>query len=167
MGNAFVLVRNGAQVRFDASFQAMLKEYKGMFTEAFFERLVIVATRIEGNFQKKQFVRNNRKKQLAKDICGLFSLDLEIPVIPIGFEEDYGVIEASLKALADAIPADKKVFDKIKSPIDKLEEERVPIAEEERETRLAIVDLHNDLGVAQRELEDAESSLAQHLSQSI
>merc|ERR1712087_309646 len=65
--NAFVLVRNGANVRFDAAFQAMLREYHAMFGDAFFARLVIVATRIE-DFIKRQF----KPKALSDDIRNLF-----------------------------------------------------------------------------------------------
>merc|ERR1719249_573363 len=124
--NAFVLVRNGANVRFDAAFQAMLREYHAMFGNAFFRRLVIVATHIEG-FIKIRFEQNQQKRALRDDICRLFGLNIEIPVIPIGFEG----YQASLIAMASAIPVDKQQFQQIKSPIDELKRKQTVIANEE------------------------------------
>merc|ERR1712154_122936 len=123
--NAFVLVRNGANVRFDAAFQAMLREYHTMFGNAFFTRLIIVATHIEG-FIKMRFVQNQQEKALRDDICNLFRLNIEIPVIPIGFE---GYFE-SLIALANALPVDKQQFQQTKSPIDELKRRQTAIANE-------------------------------------
>ena len=71
--NAFVLVRNGANVRFDQAFQNMLKQYHEMFGQKFFERLIIVATRIE-YVTKTQYEQNNQEKVLREDICNLFNL---------------------------------------------------------------------------------------------
>jgi len=116
--NAFVLVRNGTQVRFDMALQRMLTRYHDMFGESFLKRMVIVATHIEFRVAKKQFKQNNQKC-ITQDICKLFGLNenFEIPVIPIGFEGDH---KKSLEALAAAIPADKEEFQHIKSPIDEL-----------------------------------------------
>merc|ERR1712129_220901 len=127
MGNAFVLVRNGADVRFDAAFQAMLREYDGMFGDAFFSRLVIVATHIEG-FIKMSFEQNHSERTLRNDICQLFNVNIEIPVIPIGFEG----YQASLMALANAIPAGKQHCQHIKSPIDELKRKQSVIVSEEQ-----------------------------------
>merc|ERR1719334_219166 len=92
--NSFVLVRNGAVVRFDMAFQNMLEEYYEMFGQTFFERLIIVATRIE-SFTKMQYEQNNQESALREDICKHFNLkDLKIPVIPIGFEKYNESIEA-------------------------------------------------------------------------
>ena len=114
--NAFVLVRNGANVRFDQPFQNMLKQYHEMFGQKFFERLIIVATRIEG-FTKMQYEQNNQENVLRADICNLFNLnDLVIPVIPIGFEG----YKESIKALVHAVPSDRHSFEQVKSPIDDL-----------------------------------------------
>eukprot|EP00483_Globobulimina_turgida_P009218 UN09237 len=43
--NAFVLIRNGTNPRFDQSFQTMLRQYHDMFGDVFFQRLIIIATR--------------------------------------------------------------------------------------------------------------------------
>ena len=145
--NAFVLVRNGANVRFDAAFQAMLREYHAMFGNAFFERLVIVATRIEG-FSKQQFVQNRQENALRSDICRLFGLNFEIPVIAIGFEG----YAASLAALADAIPADKQTFRQIQSPIDELRRRRSAVATEE-------TNLNQQMQRVQAELNQVDAEL--------
>jgi len=121
--NAFVLVRNGANARFDAAFQAMLREYHAMFGNGFFTRLIIVATHIEG-FVKMQF----QKKALSDDIRNLFRLNRDIPVIPIGFK---GYLD-SLLEMANVVPVDKQQFDRIKSPIEELKRKRETIASEER-----------------------------------
>merc|ERR1712013_584729 len=114
--NAFVLVRNGANVRFDMSFQEMLTQYQDMFGDQFFESLIIVVTRIEG-FIKKNYEKNNQEEVMRRDICEKFELgNLKIPVIPIGFE-DY---DDSLRAFVKAIPSKRREIEAIKSPIDDL-----------------------------------------------
>jgi len=114
--NAFVLVRNGANVRFDQAFQGMLRQYHQMFGRHFFERLIIVATRIEG-FTKMQYEQNNQESVLRQDICDLFNLNnLVIPVVPIGFEQ----YKQSIEALVNAIPSNRQQFEQVKSPIDEL-----------------------------------------------
>ena len=145
--NAFVLVRNGANVRFDAAFQSMLKEYHAMFGDAFFARLVIVATHVEG-FIKMRFEQNQQEKALRDDICGLFGLNLAIPVIPIGFEE----YRVSLIAMANAIPVDKQQFQQIKSPIDELKRRRTTIAKEERNLNTQKQQVQTELSRVEAEL---------------
>merc|ERR1719474_1891909 len=56
--NAFVLVRNGAIVRFDKHFQNMLTDYVRMFGDEFLGRLIVVATRIEGRTLKRYKEKN-------------------------------------------------------------------------------------------------------------
>merc|ERR1712087_640866 len=91
--NAFVLERNGANARFDAAFQAMLREYHAMFGNDFFTRLVIVATHVE-NYVRMQFQKN----ALSNDIRNLFRLQSDIPVIPIGFADGIGECDPEWKA---------------------------------------------------------------------
>jgi len=141
--NAFVLVRNGANARFDAAFQAMLREYHAMFGDAFFARLVIVATHVEA-FVKMQF----QNRALSDDIRNLFRLNRDIPVIPIGFE-DY---KASLTALANAIPNGKQQFQQIKSPIDELKRKHTAIANEERNLNTQKQNVQAELNRVEAEL---------------
>merc|ERR1712110_18000 len=47
--NAFILVRNSTNLRFDLSFQQMLKSYSKMFGANFFDRLIIIASRCDQN----------------------------------------------------------------------------------------------------------------------
>jgi len=145
--NAFVLVRNGSIVRFDAAFQAMLREYHAMFGDAFFTRLVIVATHVEG-FVKMRFEQNNQERALRDDICRMFGLNIQIPVVPIGFEG----YRASLTALANTIPSDKKEFRQIKSPIDELRCRQSGIADEERRLNQQKQRVQRDLNQVDAEL---------------
>ena len=123
-----MLIRNGTNPRFDQSLQAMLKEYYGMFGQAFFERLIIVATRIDSKINKMQFEANNQATTLTKDICDLLKLEnVSIPVIPIGFEN----YDASLVELANRIPSDKHKCQHIYSPIDALKKEQSALQSKE------------------------------------
>ena len=69
--NAFVLVRNGTNVRFDAAFQCMLRKYHDIFGDEFFARLIIVATRIEF-IAREQYIEDERESELRNDICEVF-----------------------------------------------------------------------------------------------
>merc|ERR1712087_744190 len=113
--NAFVVVCNGACPRFDAHFKQMLQQYDLMFGgKAFWERLIIVATRVE-SYVQKQF----RKENLLGEIGVLFNIEdvkSKIQVIPIGFDG----YEQSLKDFVAAIPADRLEFKQVESPIDEL-----------------------------------------------
>ena len=86
-----------------------------------------VATHVEG-FVKMRFEQNNQERALRDDFCRLFGLNIQIPVVPIGFEG----YAASLTALANAIPSDKQEFRQIKSPIDELRRTQSGIGDEER-----------------------------------
>ena len=143
--NTFVLVRNGANVRFDQPFQNMLKQYHEMFGQKFFERLIIVATHIEG-FIKMRYEQNNQENVLREDICNFFNLrDLMIPVIPIGFEE----YKESIEELIGTIFSDREQFEDVKAPIDDLRTElRTLRAEEEAKRR--------EIEVKRQEIEDVE-----------
>jgi len=139
--NAFVLVRNGANVRFDQAFQGMLRQYHQMFGRGFFERLIIVATRIEG-FTKMQYEQNNQETVLRQDICNLFDLNnLVIPVIPIGFEQ-YG---ESIEALVNAVPSDRQQFEQVKSPIDELRRQHSAAQSEENGISAQIAQIRADI----------------------
>eukprot|EP01084_Bolivina_argentea_P233602 393415_1 len=118
--NNFLLIRNSTNVRFDESFQNMLKQYHKMFGDMFFESLIIVATRVDSNINRLQFERNNQTKSLQQDIKNKFNLNVNIPVICIGLE----CYEDSIKNLVDIISENKFECDDIKSPIDELKEQR-------------------------------------------
>jgi len=139
--NAFVLVRNGAQVRFDKHFQNMLRDYHTMFGELFFHRLIIVATRIEDRVLK-QYVKYNQEAMLRGDICDMFDLEkLEIPVIPIGLDG----YKESLISLVEAIPSDKHEFKEIKSPLDDLRTGHAAVLEEEKEMMQQIQAIQSEI----------------------
>jgi len=139
--NAFVLVRNGAQPRFDQPFQNMLRQYHDMFGQKFFDRLIIVATRIEG-FIKMQYEQNNQENVLRRDVCNLFNLNnLAIPVIPIGFEQ----YKQSIQALVNVIPSDREQFDQVKSPIDELRIRHSTAAAEESGIMEQIARIRSDI----------------------
>jgi len=125
--NGFVLVRNGANVRFDSHFQNMLKDYYKMFGKEFLSRLIIVATRIEG-VAFEQYFEYNQEESLREDICKLFGVeDVVIPVIPIGFDS----YTFSIEAMVEAIPSDKHEFKEIKSPLDDLRVKYAEVVKEE------------------------------------
>jgi len=139
--NAFVLVRNGAQPRFDQPFQNMLRQYHDMFGRKFFQRLIIVATFIEG-FIKEQYEQSNREQQLRRDICNLFNLgNLAIPVIPIGFEQ----YKKSIQAFVNVIPADRENFEQVRSPIDELRTRHSTAAAEESGITEQIARIRSDI----------------------
>ena len=121
--NAFILIRNATNIRFDKAFQSMLDEYKEMFGNVFFERLIIIATRVDSNINRLQFNKAKQGDSLRKDICDKFNLDINIPVIPIGLEN----YEESIANLVNMIPVDKFVCQHIKSPIDELRSQHTDI----------------------------------------
>eukprot|EP01084_Bolivina_argentea_P086842 156926_1 len=132
--NAFVLIRNGTNPRFDQSFQTMLKQYHEMFGNVFFERLIIVATRIDSRINKLQFEQNNQANVLRNDICDMFNYmdeGCDIPVVPIGLES----YEESIVNLVEKIPLDKFVCQRIKSPIDGLKTRYSVVQSEENRLR--------------------------------
>jgi len=155
--NAFVLVRNGLNARFDQTIQDMLRQYHDMFGDKFFERLIIVATRIEG-FAKKLYEKRDREKTMRKDICKLFGRDeLNISVIPIGFE-DY---KDSIQALVEAVPEDKHDFEEVKSPIDQLKLDH-SAAEKERDSIGAeVISIKKELEEMGKKLKEIEKELSE------
>merc|ERR1712154_252341 len=148
--NGFVLIRNGTNPRFDQSFQAMLKEYHGMFGSVFFERLIIIATRIDSKINKLQFEKYNQADSVRKDICDLFNLqNVSIPVIPIGFENYH----ESLLALVQNIPSNKFEIENIKSPIDALKIRRSALQNEEDALRRQMNDIQTQINEVNESLD--------------
>merc|ERR1712062_81523 len=144
--NAFILVRNGTNIRFDGAFQFMLREYHNVFGEEFFNRLTIVPSRIEG-FAKEQYVMDGRESELKDDICTFLKGDDEEteqkegkeeskeegsekripPLIPIGFDS----FKESISTLVECVSVlDKQHFEEIQSPIDDLRAEYVKLEKE-------------------------------------
>jgi len=129
--NAFVLVRNGANVRFDGAFQSMLRQYHDVFGDEFFKRLIIVVTRIEA-FAREQYVEDEREDVLRDDVSRFFlnsneGQEVAIPVIPLGFDS----YEEAIFAVAGTVPSDKQQFDDIESPYDDLQAEFERAVEDE------------------------------------
>eukprot|EP01084_Bolivina_argentea_P030995 57403_1 len=146
--NAFVLVRNGTQPRFDQAFQEMLKQYHEMFGEMFFKRLIIVATRIDSSINKMQFDRNKTDRTLRSDICAMFNLNEEIPVIPIGLQS----YEDSIAKLVDTLPDDKWTPRHIKSPIDGLKARHSAVQSQENTLRQQMSEVQVQINTANSSL---------------
>eukprot|EP01083_Nonionella_stella_P085010 235417_1 len=146
--NAFVLVRNGTQPRFDQAFQEMLKQYHEMFGEMFFKRLIIVATRIDSRINKMQFDRNKTDRTLRSDICAMFNLNEEIPVIPIGLQS----YEDSIAKLVDTLPDDKWTPRHIKSPIDGLKARHSAVQSQENTLRQQMSEVQVQINTANSSL---------------
>eukprot|EP00485_Elphidium_margaritaceum_P011289 CAMPEP_0202705182 /NCGR_PEP_ID=MMETSP1385-20130828/17770_1 /ASSEMBLY_ACC=CAM_ASM_000861 /TAXON_ID=933848 /ORGANISM="Elphidium margaritaceum" /LENGTH=366 /DNA_ID=CAMNT_0049363361 /DNA_START=122 /DNA_END=1222 /DNA_ORIENTATION=+ len=127
--NAFVLIRNGSQIRFDMAFQSMLKQYHDMFGDVFLEKLIIMATKIDGQKALQRFDRNHQGKVLREDICNLFGLNVSTPVVPIGLD----AYHQSIEKFVQQIPSDKFKCKHIVSPIEKLKERERLIALEHNE----------------------------------
>eukprot|EP01084_Bolivina_argentea_P304736 526379_1 len=85
--NAFILVRNGTNIRFDANFQEMLAKYEEFFGDMFWKHLIIVLTRIEGK-ERKKYIHKAKDKELQKNLHETYDLKSKIkraiPVFGIG-----------------------------------------------------------------------------------
>merc|ERR1712129_436512 len=97
---------------------------------------------------KMRYEQNQQEKALRDDICNLFRLNIEIPVIPIGFEG----YQASPIAMANAIPVDKQQFQQTKSPIDELKRRRTDIANEEMSLNAQKQSVQTELNRVEAEL---------------
>jgi len=114
--NAFVLIRNGKNIRFDKAFQEMLEQYRSIFGDKFFKKLIIIATKIDDLLR---FEKNNQAQALRNDIVCFFKLEnIEIPVIAIGLDE----YTESINKFIQIIPNDKFKCNEIVSPIENLKE---------------------------------------------
>jgi len=154
--NSFVLVRNGTNVRFDQAFQDMLKQYHEMFGQKFFERLIVVATRIEHD-AKEQYEEDNGESMMRGDICELAGKlcnldDLQIPVIPIG---TVGYKE-SIQNLLNAVHSDRHVIDSIKSPIDELRAQHDAALLKQKGIETEIKEINSQIAKVNTDIEDVK-----------
>eukprot|EP00484_Ammonia_sp_Unknown_P023796 CAMPEP_0197033698 /NCGR_PEP_ID=MMETSP1384-20130603/12038_1 /TAXON_ID=29189 /ORGANISM="Ammonia sp." /LENGTH=360 /DNA_ID=CAMNT_0042463541 /DNA_START=52 /DNA_END=1134 /DNA_ORIENTATION=- len=147
--NAFVLIRNASQIRFDMAFQLMLKQYYSMFGEIFFQKLIIMATKIDGTRALQRFEKNKQGKVLQNDICSLFNLELDVPVIPIGLDE----YAESVSQFVQSIPDEKFKCKQITSPIEKLKEKEKYIRIEEQEEKDQIEKIQSQIQVTNEKLQ--------------
>ena len=89
--DAFLLVMNGTNYRFDANFKQMLQDYGEYFGCEFWEHLIIIITRIEGR-EKRKFVQKQKAERLRQNIKNTMkkvAKNCELMIITIGFDDDY------------------------------------------------------------------------------
>lgn len=90
--DAFLLIMNGTKNRFDKNIQEMLKEFGKYFGSNFWRHLIMIFTRIEG-FEQERYVDEEREDALRKNMKDLINDiddDCDLPIITIGFGQDYG-----------------------------------------------------------------------------
>eukprot|EP01084_Bolivina_argentea_P134941 237868_1 len=145
--NAFILVVNGTHVRFDSTFKKLLHMYYSMLGDAFFEGLIIVATRVEGMF-KKIYTQRKQDCALRNAICKQFDLNIDIPVIPIGMD-NYRISILELKRI---IPSDKCICQKLKSPIDEMKLSYEMTKNEQNALKKIIGNIKNQINSIDRSL---------------
>eukprot|EP01084_Bolivina_argentea_P194638 333984_1 len=115
--NAFILVRNGTNIRFDSNFQKMLSQYEGFFGDKFWNHLIIVLTRIEGK-ERKRFMENRKDKELQNSINKKFKF--KIPIFSIGNDSYIECIDNIRKYVGRLNKFECK---DLKSPIDEFRDE--------------------------------------------
>ena len=150
--NNFVLVRNSANLRFDANFKLMLERYFNMFGDAFWAHLIVVLTNVDSGLAERRFVRSGMEQAMKQEICEKFQLSAEqyaIPVIPIGLNK----YTASIQSIVDNVSAERFECEQIKSPLSDLEAREAEILSVEQQKR-------QKLDAVQAQLQEKEAQLA-------
>jgi len=127
--DAFALVKNGTNPRFDGNFQNMLKGYVHYFGLEFWKYLVIILTYVEGH-AKKTFDRDRQNKldAMQNNLSALMPKGMRgkvrVPIITIGFDDGCGALRhAVMDAVIKITRANGKLNCKnIQSPIKKLKD---------------------------------------------
>eukprot|EP01084_Bolivina_argentea_P226174 382071_1 len=117
--NAFLLIMNGTNVRFDGNVQCMLKYYAEYFGDKFWNHLIIILTHVEG-YIKKKFNKGDRTVKLQQNLRNMFSsVQYDIPIITIGFDDDFSIFgEHVVQSVINISDRNGKLkCDKLKSPI--------------------------------------------------
>ena len=124
--NAFILVRNGTNIRFDANFQKMLNQYQDYFGQKFWNHLIIVLTRIEGK-ERKRFYEKRKDKELQNILYKHYDLKQkgmrqakDIPIYTIG-SDSYNECVNMIRN--EVCKREKFECSDLKSPIDEFREE--------------------------------------------
>jgi len=148
--NAFVLVMNGTNVRFGGNVQAMLEYYAAYFgAKQFWSHLVIVMTRIEG-VEKRKFGRSKRGELYQQKMHEKFTeIDAThiIPIITVGFDDDYAQFRQAVMNAVDAITQKfgKLQCEHIQSPIRRMEQELDDLNAEIEELKVEIAGIQKDI----------------------
>eukprot|EP00488_Nonionellina_sp_1-RS-2012_P004375 TRINITY_DN9827_c0_g1_i1.p1 TRINITY_DN9827_c0_g1~~TRINITY_DN9827_c0_g1_i1.p1 ORF type:complete len:226 (-),score=82.74 TRINITY_DN9827_c0_g1_i1:169-846(-) len=125
--NAFVVIRNGANCRFDAYFQQQLKYFESVFGDEFWKHLIVVLTRIDKGMAEFQFKEGNKAQQMKDDVSRLCNgVNTDVAVIPIGLDN----YTDTLPLFMNAIPEHRFVCDNIESPIDELRSNKDALIEQ-------------------------------------
>eukprot|EP01084_Bolivina_argentea_P033934 62751_1 len=115
--NAFIVVRNATNCRFDANFQRKLQGLGYVFGDAFWKNLIIVLTHVDKGMREMQFANGNKTKQMKEDVSKLCNgLNKNVAVIPIGLDNYSG----KLKMIMNNVSYNRFMCDNIRSPIDDL-----------------------------------------------
>eukprot|EP00483_Globobulimina_turgida_P000019 UN00019 len=119
--NAFIVVRNATNCRFDANFKDKLRYLGYVFGDVFWTHLIVVLTHVDKGIVATQFANSNKTKEMQDDVSKLCNgLNKTVAVIPIGLDNYNG----KLKMIVDAIPQNRFICTHIKSPIDDLRSKR-------------------------------------------
>eukprot|EP01083_Nonionella_stella_P172561 592648_1 len=148
--NAFVLVRNSTNIRYDSSFQEMLKAYQNMFGNDFFNRLIIIATRVDYNNEAYLTMKQDISMKTA--ICKQFKVN-DIPVIPMGIDN----YKDAISTFATMIPTDKLECHNISSPINELYSKISLIEKQVEEKKNEINLIQMEIDTTQQQFETDKS----------
>eukprot|EP01084_Bolivina_argentea_P198879 340418_1 len=128
--NAFILVRNAQEIRFDTDFKEKLLHLQYTFGDGFWKHLVVVLTHVDKGIAERKFKKGDKAKEMQQQIAKLCNdVNIKVPVIPIGLDN----YENKLRLIMEVIPNGRFISNKIKSPIDELKKVRENINRKQNE----------------------------------
>eukprot|EP01084_Bolivina_argentea_P033933 62750_1 len=124
--NAFIVVRNATNCRFDANFKEKLQYLGYIFGDEFWKHLIVVLTHVDKGIVETQFLKSNKIKEMKNDVAKLCNgLNKDVAVFPIGLDN----YDGKLELIVNAVPQIRFMCNNIKSPIDDLKIEKSGLVE--------------------------------------
>eukprot|EP01083_Nonionella_stella_P152238 487638_1 len=161
--DAFILVMNGTNVRFDGNIQSMLDYYCKYFGKDVFKHLIIVITRIEG-YERKRFYEKKRAEtyqQKLHDKFDCIQAAHTVPIIPIGYGQDYTQFRDHVMNAVHVISTKygKLKCQHIQSPIIQLKKQRAQLEAKMKEIETEIKEIKDRVQDAKDGLDEQQDKI--------
>jgi len=150
--NNFIVVRNGANYRFDANFKLMLERYASMFGDEFWKHVIVVMTHVDDGLAERQFIQGNKATNMKNEVIRSFDLDekeCDIAVIPIGLDKYEEAIQEVIASLSE----EKFRCDELKSPLQELKDRHLTMKQNEEVIQREVDKTNREIQVLQDKID--------------